>query len=308
MNYLLGFDCGATKIECILADDHGIHLFNLKKLLPSNLLIDGVENVTRNILSVMDESISSYNFPEKLVQFEAIVIGAAGAGRKHDADALQASLKNNLAGSVNYHTLAVVSDATVTLAAAFPGKPGCILIAGTGSIVYGKDKSGTLFRAGGFGRIIGDGGSGYSIGEKALGIAAKDFDEAIHSSFIKLLGDKYSINSPDELITEVYKKEFDIASLARHIIILAESGDETSVQILNEESDELILLINSMMRKLNVNKIDIALSGSLIDNDNYYSRMLKDKITKQLKSVKIIDTKIKPVVGAITIAKGLAGG
>ena len=59
---------------------------------------------------------------------------------------------------------------------AFPNEAGCILIAGTGSIIYGKDENGNIYRVGGFGRLLGDEGSGFSIGRKGLQAAAKYFD------------------------------------------------------------------------------------------------------------------------------------
>ncbi len=99
---------------------------------------------------------------------------------------------------------------------AFSGKPGCILIAGTGSILFGKDKNGLMHRNGGFGRIIGDEGSGHSIGRKGLSAVAKELDGRGKSTLItKMLNKKYNISSASDLIINVYKNNFDIASSGR---------------------------------------------------------------------------------------------
>ena len=203
MQYLLGFDCGATNIIYKLTDISGKTLLQSKLNKPSNILVNNVEDVSEHIRHIINNIITSGKIGNNNSKFDAIVVGAAGAGREKDADALQNSLISKLAGSINYKNLIVVSDAAIALEAAFPNQPGCILIAGTGSIIYGKNKSGTVFRAGGYGRIIGDAGSGYSIGRKVLKAAAKDFDKKINSPIAKLLGEKLSISNFDELITEV---------------------------------------------------------------------------------------------------------
>ncbi len=70
----------------------------------------------------------------------------------------------------------VESDARVALEGAFSGNPGSILIAGTGSIMFGKDSKGNIHRVGGFGRILGDEGSGFHIARSGLTAVAKQFD------------------------------------------------------------------------------------------------------------------------------------
>ncbi len=189
---------------------------------------------------------------------------------------------------------------------AFRGKPGCILIAGTGSILFAKDKNGLMHRNGGFGRMIGDEGSGYSIGRKGLAVVAKELDGRGKSTLItKMLNKKYSISSASDLIINVYKNNFDIASMAEIVLAAADKNDATALQILNEEADELLLHINAMMKKMKVKKLDIAFSGSLIANKNIYSDLLRKKIDDKYSSVKIIEPDNTPVIGAILLAKEL---
>ena len=58
----------------------------------------------------------------------------------------------------------VVGDMLIALEAAFDSGPGVIVIAGTGSIAYGRNRQGTTVRAGGWGFAIGDEGSAHWIG------------------------------------------------------------------------------------------------------------------------------------------------
>jgi N-acetylglucosamine kinase-like BadF-type ATPase len=178
------------------------------------------------------------------------------------------------------------------------------LIAGTGSIIYGKDENGNIYRAGGFGRLIGDEGSGFSIGRKGLQAVAKYYDDRGDETLIvKLIKEKYSINSADELITKVYKENFDIASFAEVVLIAAKNEDQIAHHILLEGSEELINHISTMMKKMDTVDLRISFAGSLISNKNVYSEILLDKIKTSLPSVIIVAPKHSPIKGAILLAK-----
>ena len=108
--------------------------------------------------------------------------------------------------------------------------------------------------------------------------------------------------SPD-LIINVYKNNFDIASAATLVLTAANENDAAALQILNEEADELLLHINAIMEKMKSKKLDIAFTGSLIANKNIYSDMLRKKIADKLPSVKIKKPENTPVEGAIHLAQ-----
>ena len=302
MKYLIGLDCGATKTECAVADVKG-NILHITKGNQANLLVTGINKAADNILSLLNGCVQEYGIPYS--DIEKIVIGAAGAGRKEDAEKLKQSLIGSaILQGITFKSLMVVSDAQIALKGAFPNTPGCILIAGTGSIIYGKDESDNFYRAGGFGRILGDEGSGYSIGKRALQEAAKFFDGRKEQSLIiDLLSEKHSINTSDDLITKVYGENFDIASIAELVLIAAADGDKIALEILDKESEELTGLIRTMMNKMKVNELSVSFSGSLIANKNVYSDMLRDKIKTSLPSVKIIKAEYSPVEGAILMAK-----
>ena len=302
MKYLIGFDCGATKTKCAIADIEGNILYTATGGA-ANFLINGTAGTSKIILSLLKDCIKNSNIDYS--EIEKIVIGAAGAGRKADAENLKSSLLEVFsADGIKIKSLKVISDAQVALEGAFPNKAGCILISGTGSIIYGKDEKGNIYRAGGFGRLLGDEGSGFSIGRKGLQAAAKYFDGRGNETLIvKLIQEKYSINTADELINKVYKENFNIASTAQIVLTAAEIGDNTALKILNEESEELIQHIKIIMKQMNVSRLSISFAGSLISNKNIYSDMLRDKIKTSLPSVKIVKPEHSPVEGAILLAK-----
>ena len=302
MKYLIVFNCGATKTDCALADINGNILYTTTGGA-ANFLVSGTEGTSGIIMSLLNDCIKKFNTDYS--EIENIVIGAAGAGRKKDAEKLKSSLLEIFSSDgIKIKSLKVVSDAQIALEGAFPNEDGCILIAGTGSIIYGKDENGNIYRAGGFGRLIGDEGSGFSIGRKGLQAVAKYYDDRGDETLIvKLIKEKYSIKTAEELITKVYKENFDIASIAEVVIIAAKNEDHIAHNILLEETDELILHISTMMKKMDTDELCVSFAGSLISNKNIYSDMLRDKIKTSLPSVKIVAPKHSPIEGALLLAK-----
>jgi N-acetylglucosamine kinase-like BadF-type ATPase len=305
MKYLIGIDGGGTKTDCAIADLSGkiIHQIAGK---PSNFLIIGVEEAVENIFALIEENL--FALEGDFADVKQIVIGVAGAGRDEDAKLLEKSFKDySEEQGVHFKGVKVVSDAHIALEGAFPDSAGCILIAGTGSILFGKDEKGSIHRVGGFGRLIGDEGSGYSIGRKALNAVSKSSDGRGEETLIsQMLNDKMNSDFSISIINKAYKEKLDVASIAKIVIEAAEEGDSIAENILDEEADELVLHIKSLLIKIQSDNLNVAFSGSLIDNNNFYSDLLKQKIKSALPKVKVVKPASSPVSGAILFAKRLA--
>lgn len=302
MKYLIGMDGGGTKTACIVTDTAGKEVYKTTGTA-SNFLIIGTEAVAEMIFNLITECKECLN--AKYSDFISIVLGTTGAGRRADAEKLEQALTAfaNTKG-VCFNSFYVDSDARIALEGAFSGKPGSILIAGTGSIMFGKDAKGNIHRVGGFGRFIGDQGSGYIIGRKGLSMVAKEFDGRGDRTLLsKLLRDKFSISSPEILITEVYKNNFDIASIAPLVIEAADKGDEICQNILDQEGHELILHIHSMVKKINESELNLALIGGILSSENYFSNMFRQKVNKSFANVNIKQPDFSPAMGAIIMAK-----
>jgi N-acetylglucosamine kinase-like BadF-type ATPase len=304
MNYLIGMDGGGTKTSCIITDSEGKILHECTGG-PSNFLILGTETVSETLLQLINQCTEKLNITND--DIAAVVIGTTGAGRKNDAEKLQNDfIKYAAFKASEFRIFRVESDARIALEGAFSGKPGSILIAGTGSIMFGKDSNDTLFRAGGFGRIIGDEGSGYVLGRKGLTAVSKEFDGRGGKTMItQKLKEKFNISTPEELITEIYKNHFDIASAAPAVTEAASEGDENAVRIIDEETDELVAHIGTMYKKLNEKVMNLALIGSLLTHQNIYSDYFRRKVSGQLKNINIKEPDYPPAMGAVLMAKKL---
>jgi N-acetylglucosamine kinase-like BadF-type ATPase len=304
--YIIGIDGGGTKTtavlcafdESILAEAQGDS---------SNFQIIGIERSAHTILDLVETCCHSVGC--SVMQIGAIVTGVAGAGRPNDQKSMYDGIMD-LARTRNLtlNNLAVESDARIALEGAFGGKPGMIVIAGTGSIVFGKDERGNTYRAGGWGRFIGDEGSGYAIGQQAFRAVARSLDD--HSKKTKLtkfFGEKFGMNTQETIIHSLYTENFDIASVVPTVIETASKGDKVAKKILDEAALELVGIIEVALKKINRNlknptKRPLAFVGGLLADEQYYSRRVISVIRKNSLPVSIRQAESSPVVGAALMA------
>lgn len=304
MKYFIGLDGGGTKTKCVITN------YDIKPLYevtggPSNFLMIGTDKVAETILNLIIQCVNHLNISYD--DIAAIVLGTTGGGRRIDAEELEkAIIQLAVDKNISLKIFRVESDARIALEGAFSGKPGSILIAGTGSIMFGKDKAGNIHRVGGFGRFIGDEGSGFRLGQKGLNLIAKEFDgRGDNTKLSGLLKEKFNIDSAENLITEIYRNNFDIASVAPLVIEAAEKGDKAAINIIESEVDEIILHIKAIKKKLNERNLLLSFIGSLLTKDNLYSYLVKEEIVQQFDDVVVKEAENSPEYGAVLMAKHL---
>jgi N-acetylglucosamine kinase-like BadF-type ATPase len=304
MNYLIGMDGGGTKTHCIITDGNGKLLHECSGG-PSNFLMLGTETVSETLLQLITSCTEALNI--SFDDIDAVVIGTTGAGRRNDAEKLEHDfIKFASFHAAGFKKFRVESDARIALEGAFSGKPGSILIAGTGSIMFGKDVNDNIIRVGGYGRFLGDEGSGYVLGKRGLVAVSKEFDGRGEQTLIsKLVSEKFNIVSPELLITEIYKNNFDIAAAAPLVIEAASEGDKIALRIVDEETDELVLHVSTMFKKINEKILNLALIGGLITHKNIYSDTFRNKVSNYLPDVNIKEPDQSPALGAVLMAKKL---
>lgn len=126
----------------------------------------------------------------------------------------------------------VVSEGEIALMATLGHTHGVLCISGTGSIVYGFTLEGERYRAGGWGHLLGDEGSGYRIGQRALQVVMQSYDGVLPPTRLTpLLLKKLKLRDISELKTRVYQMDWgktETASIARLAIEAAESGDKAA--------------------------------------------------------------------------------
>lgn len=301
MNFFIGIDGGGTKTHCILSDSN-LNILAETYGGPSNFLIIGTETVCKTLVEIIEKVISIAKVDG--TKIKSILLGSTGAGRQADALHLQNAFKNYcLEKNITLPDFFVESDAVIALEGAFSGNPGAIMIAGTGSIMFGKDSNGNIHRVGGFGRLIGDEGSGYIIGREGLTSVARYFDGRNEKNLIvDLLNEKFNISNMESLINQVYKYNFDIASVAPLVIEAAELGDKEAIKIIGQQSGLLVNHVTAMTKKLNTEIFPLSFVGGLLSNKNFYSNRVIELLNKKHPQVLIKNPDYPPEIGAVLLA------
>ncbi|MCX7876083.1 MAG: hypothetical protein N2321_07955 [Melioribacteraceae bacterium] len=298
--YLVGLDGGGTKTKCVVTDLQFNKLYECVGGA-SNFLIIGTEKVSETIFNLINDSIQKLGINYN--EIASVLIGTTGAGRIEDADKLKNDFIEYSKSKGVELKFFVESDARIALEGAFSGKSGALLIAGTGSIIFGKDRNNKIYRVGGFGKLIGDEGSGTTLGKRGLNAIAKFFDgRGKKTILVDYLKNDFNISDGQSLISAVYRNNFDIASFAPKVIEAANQNDDEAIKICEEETDELILHVKSMFKLLNEEKMKLCLVGGIISNENFYSKLFKKKLNKELSNVELVLPEYPPEMGAIFLA------
>ncbi len=303
---VIGMDGGATKTAALLSDLDGVVLAE-ETGSASNPQVVGPEESADVIVSLVEKLCSKASCSTN--QVLVVVAGLAGAGREGDKVRVKtATLAEAKKRRVAIGTVIIESDGRIALEGAFKGRPGIILIAGTGSFALAKDHKGGIHRAGGWGRVVGDEGSGFVIGRDGLNAVAKHIDGRGKTTLLtKLIGEKLGLSNQEKIINGVYRENFDVATVAPLVIQAAEAKDIECARILNRATFELSEHVRTLVNKIEESsrsrsKISLALIGSLISHANIYQKILKQKVTFSLPQVTIIAPEAPPAYGAVLLS------
>ena len=301
MQYVIGIDGGGTKTLMKLAD------------LDGNLLVcceGGPANMNSINRAVLEETLTKL-LAEGLGQItgkpsdcRAICLGMAGAGRTAEKQILKEILSR-----LGFNdTVMITDDAHIALYGGIGSQEGIILISGTGSICYGRNSRGEVCRAGGWGYILGDEGSGYDLGLSALKHTVRGFDKREEDTLLStMILDRLKIGSADELVNIIYRSGEGrkiIAGLAPVVEEACLSGDSYAESILKNAVSELFKNIEAVITGLNFTdvRIQVALGGSVLLKSKYISNNLINTIAISYPGVKVFNIKNDAAWGAVHMA------
>jgi N-acetylglucosamine kinase-like BadF-type ATPase len=296
---IFGADGGGTKTLGVLADRAGVHRGRCDAG-PSNPTTVGVDQSAATLSDLMLRCCSaSGRTPDEI---GIAVFGLAGVGTPSIREELRAALARRFESGGHAPVVVLEPDSRIALEGAFAGGPGAIVIAGTGSNVLGKDGAGHLHNAGGWGRILGDEGSGYDIGVRALRAAVCELDGRTGPTSVgKALGERFGFTSRDRIIAAVYREQFPVASIAPVILDLAASGDPAATDLLRSSAQPLADQARVVLRRLG-SAPRAALIGGLVEQHTSYSDILSLALQALVPDVSIRPAMHPPVEGALMLA------
>lgn len=294
---VIGVDAGGSRTRVVVADASGETVATAERegaaVKPGEIERSAtiIAAAVRDALSALDPTLGEPS---------ALCAGVAGAGSESERRALSEALRaESLAEDV-----LVLTDAEIALSDAFGDEAGIVLIAGTGSIAYGRGPSGALERVGGWGPAIGDEGGGLWIARRALSIvtAATDGREPA-TSLVGAILTAAELDEVEALIPwAAAATTSQIASLAAVVVASAEAGDLRANALLGLAAEELVLHVRTLARALFVDErasMQVALGGGLLEPGSALRKRVEHRLKSAVPGSKLNALPIVAVRGAV---------
>jgi N-acetylglucosamine kinase-like BadF-type ATPase len=324
LRYYIGMDAGATGTDVVVMPGG-----REKKFKPVNLNLLGLENSAVRLTEILQAVLRRI---PKNAEIKAAVCAAGAANER-----LRKNLERTLRQKLKLKTLKVYPDVSAAFASAFEpfSKKQVadrqvtdrqvtdrqvadrqvadrqvadlslrgVIIAGTGSVLYIKEDSrlrgnDNPIKIGGWGRIIGDEGSGYWIAKEALRKVTQHYDgRGTCKQFAAMLKKKFKL-SPENLVKKIYHDNFEISKIAGTVFRCAESGDDVSKGIIKQAAQ----LLADHLIPLKKKKFKLAMCGSLFSEETLLEKYFREIVRKKFPGIELIKPKLKPVWGALRLA------
>lgn len=303
MQYLMGIDGGGTKTLGLLATEKGT-IVKKKTAGPGNYHAVGREMVEANLREVIHGLLE-----EDFARLAWCYLGLSGVGRPSDHEVMEPILER--IGVKENFTL--TNDAAIALMGGALANVGILIIAGTGSIIYGMDERGNVRRAGGYGQYLADEGSGYRLGLKGLISMMKGYDgRAPKPSYNDQILHTLSLESPMQLvpwISGLKSIKEEVGKFAPVVLEAAEQGDSIAERILSEEIDDLLEGVRAVRSglELQADTMQIILTGGVFEHSEFYFSRMRNAIRRSVPGAEAIRPKSSAGVGAIIGAAAKSG-
>jgi N-acetylglucosamine kinase-like BadF-type ATPase len=240
----------------------------------------------------------------------AAVLAIAGT----DTDAIAAQVRAATTGG-----WIVVNDVVGAWATATGAGPGLATISGTGSNVFGVGPDGRAWRAGGWGHLLGDEGSGYWFGLQSIKAALRDREASGPPTALSdAVPAFFGAPSVEALASLVYSKPLtkgEIAAFATETARLAESGDAVACELYERGARELCGQIAAVIRMTGLAEgsaadarpFPVGLIGSAYKAGRVFIEPLTRAIHEHAPQAEVTAVKLAPVGGSLLLAARACG-
>jgi glucosamine kinase len=309
--YYLGIDGGGTKTTCAVGDES--RLLATATTGPSNIIRVGELQARESLLLSVRQACAAAGITPS--QISQSCVGGSGAARPELAEVVRRCLAEIIASPIE-----VVGDMQIALEAAFDTGPGVVVIAGTGSIAYGRDEQGTAVRAGGWGFAIGDEGSAHWIGRAGVAAVLRATDPTVvglrdQSSEISSLLD--SSLSAALLKTWGVISVSDLARAANSIPppdfsalfrAVAASSDALAARVLTSAGKKLADIAALVIRRLfahHAGSVPVAMTGGVFRHAELVRQVFYNELRTLAPRAEVNSQVVEPVEGALRMARRL---
>ena len=259
MRLFLGVDGGQSATKAVIGEEGG-RILGAGLGGPSNHAgaEEGRAKLERGVSAAVAAACQAAGLDAAAVVFEAACFGMSG-GPDDKREILAALLRA--------HRLIVTTDAAIALSGATAAGQGIVVIAGTGSMAYGRNAEGSTARAGGWGYVFGDEGGAFDMVRRALRAALRMEEgwgppTALRAALLEATGAR-DANQALHLFYGGQWPRARIASLAPLVDAAAQAGDEVAVEIVQQSARELALIAAAVRAQLwrPANPVEVAYVG-----------------------------------------------
>ncbi|HKM47681.1 MAG TPA: BadF/BadG/BcrA/BcrD ATPase family protein [Terriglobales bacterium] len=308
MTYYLGIDGGGTKTRCLLGDE--TRPLAMATTGGSNIVRLGETQAREALLTSIHQVCSTVGISPD--QISAICIGVAGASIPEVAAKIRGIL-TELMPQVSLTNIEVAGDNVIALEAAFAAGPGVIAIAGTGSLVYGRNAAGHTARAGGWGFAISDEGSGHWIGRHAISAILHARDEGLETALAAMVLQGWKLATIDDLVQHANSTPPpDFPRLFPVVLRAAEEGDAIARELLADAGAKLANLATAVVRRLTphasreigpMDLLPVAMTGSVFRQSADVRQVFYNTLQTNFPGIDVHQELADPVEGALARAK-----
>lgn len=303
----LGIDGGGTKTRVAIIDSTGL-IFGEGEAGSANRNHYTADQARENLREAI---LSACRHLPQQARLSAVYCAMSGVSTDSDRQEVLALIRS--VPEIGPETcVAVDNDAVAGLTGGLAGRPGLVLIAGTGSACLGIDGNGAKRWCGGWGALADDAGSAPWVGLRAIQTAVRAEDgRAEPTVLLKIVLDFLGLSEPRQLIHRVHNQGFDRAEmggLAPAVVAAAQSGDAAAVTILSEAAAELSSLASVVAHHLfGTDTCEMILVGGFARSGHPFQALLMDRLHRDVPQLKVVEPVLTPVQGAVLEALRLGG-
>ncbi len=296
MPFFLGIDGGGTKTRCLIGDETS----QLGTGSSSSSKVQRVgEACARDAMAAAlhEACVQTGISPRQIVRTCA---GITGAARPEIARVMRDLLASVIEGQIE-----IVGDIEIAFEDAFDIAPGVIVIAGTGSIAYGRNPGGEITRAAGWGYPVSDEGSGQWIGSEAVRASLRAYDGGRRPDLLNKLMDELGASNFEDFIVRLNAyPSVDFATLFPAVLVASNNSDQIACDVLSRAGSELADMAGVVMDRLFSGRaVSIATHGGVFANSGIVRKCFAKAIGLRFPKATLLNREVDPARGALQRAR-----
>jgi N-acetylglucosamine kinase-like BadF-type ATPase len=295
MALYLGIDAGGTKTDCAVSN--GAELLGQATGTSCKLARVGRQKARQCLQEVVQQACEAARVLPRDVQH--VCVGMAGASLPDAVQWAQATIREIAPGATIY----VAGDHIIAHRAAFGTSHGVLVIAGTGSIAFGRNPEGVTARAGGWGPNVSDEGSAFWIGREAVIAALRAYDLGASGGLLAVIAQAWKV-APEDVVRLANAAEPQFPELALPVTAAAESGEPAARVITGRAGEALSWLAGAVIRRLwpKGGVVPVAMAGGVLQGSAQVRQAFKEAMRRENPQAALSMALVRPVLGALEIA------